>query len=78
VGEGTTLTLMSNCAVRAGYRDKCCKPTASIRYGFAVTVRAGGLGGGSESVTTDSSGNFAFPIVPAGTAAIDVTVLGSI
>ncbi|HEX4603250.1 MAG TPA: Ig-like domain-containing protein, partial [Candidatus Angelobacter sp.] len=43
-----------------------------------VTVQVGGQGGGTQSVTTDPNGNFAFATVPAGTASIFVTVLGSI
>ncbi|MBZ5508478.1 MAG: Ig-like domain-containing protein [Acidobacteriia bacterium] len=43
-----------------------------------VTVQVGGQGGGTQSVTTDPNGNFSFAIVPAGTASIAVTVLGSI
>ena len=43
-----------------------------------VTVQSGGQGGGTESVTTDAAGNFSFPVVPAGTASVSVTVLGSI
>ena len=43
-----------------------------------VTVDVGGQGGGTLSVSTDTNGNFSFPVVPAGTATVKATVLGSV
>ncbi|HEY6308047.1 MAG TPA: carboxypeptidase regulatory-like domain-containing protein [Candidatus Angelobacter sp.] len=46
--------------------------------GSLVTATVGGQGGGTESVTTDSNGNFAFPVVPEGIATLNAALLGSI
>lgn len=78
-GDGSTLSL--NVALRGSggltgqvvQADGVTAAAASL-----VTVQVGGQGGGTLSVTTDTSGNFSFPVVPAGTANITVSVLGSI
>ncbi|HTC93759.1 MAG TPA: carboxypeptidase regulatory-like domain-containing protein [Terriglobales bacterium] len=43
-----------------------------------VTVQVGGTGGGSQTVTTDSQGNFTFDVVPAGDATLSAQLLGTI
>jgi large repetitive protein len=43
-----------------------------------VTLTVGGTGGGTLTTTTDTQGNFAFNLVPAGIATVNVQVLGSI
>jgi hypothetical protein len=78
-GDGNTVTL--NIALRNSgsvtgqvlQADKVTPATASV-----VTINVGGTGGGTLSTTTDALGNFAFNLVPAGTATISVQVLGSI
>lgn len=78
-GDGNTVTL--NIALRSSgsvtgqvlQADKVTPATASL-----VTINVGGTGGGTLSTTTDALGNFAFNLVPAGTATISVQVLGSI
>ena len=79
VGDGTQLNL--DVALRGSgsltgqvlEADGATPAPASL-----VTVQVGGQGGGTQSVTTDAEGNFSFPLVPAGTASVTVTVLGSI
>ncbi len=79
VGDGTQLNL--DVALRGSgaligqvlQADGVTPAPASL-----VTVQSGGQGGGTQSVTTDVAGNFSFPLVPAGTASISVTVLGGI
>jgi hypothetical protein len=79
VGDGTQLNL--DVALRGSgtltgqvfQADGATPAPASL-----VTVQVGGPGGGTLSVTTDADGNFSFPLVPAGTASVTVTVLGSI
>lgn len=78
-GDGNTFTL--NVALRSSgsvtgqvvQADGVTPATASL-----VTINVGGTGGGTVSTTSDALGNFAFNLVPAGTAAISVQVLGSI
>jgi hypothetical protein len=43
-----------------------------------VTIRVGGVGGGSQSITTQADGSFRFERVPAGTATLNADALGSI
>jgi len=43
-----------------------------------VSISIGGVGGGTETTTTDIQGNFSFPQVPAGSGTISAQVLGSI
>ena len=78
-GDSNTFTL--NVALRNSgsvtgqvvQADGFTPATASL-----VTITAGGSGGGTLSTTTDAQGNFAFNLVPAGTATVSVRVLGSI
>jgi len=78
-GDGNLFTL--NVALRSSgsvtgqvvQADGVTPATASV-----VTISVGGTGGGTLSTTTDALGNFAFNLVPAGTATISVQVLGSI
>jgi hypothetical protein len=78
-GDGNTFTL--NVALRSSgsvtgqvvQADGVTPATASL-----VTINVGGTGGGTLSTTTDALGNFAFNLVPAGTATISAQVLGSI
>jgi len=44
----------------------------------SVSICVGGVGGGTESTTTDSQGNFSFSHVPAGSGTIVAQVLGGI
>src|SRR5579864_7854457 len=46
--------------------------------GALVTVTVGGQGGGTESVSTDASGNFTFSIVPEGIATLTARALNTI
>jgi hypothetical protein len=46
--------------------------------GALVTVSVGGQGGGTESVSTDASGNFLFAIVPEGVATLTARALNTI
>jgi len=78
-GDGNLFTL--NVALRSSgsvtgqvvQADGVTPATASV-----VTIVVGGTGGGTLSTTTDALGNFAFNLVPAGTATMSVQVLGSI
>ncbi|HEY6351400.1 MAG TPA: Ig-like domain-containing protein, partial [Candidatus Angelobacter sp.] len=78
-GDGTQLIL--NVALRGSgalngqvvQADGVTPASASL-----VTVQVGGQGGGTLTISTDTNGNFGFPVVPAGTAGITVNVLGSI
>jgi hypothetical protein len=78
-GNGNTVTL--NVALRSsgsvtGQVLQAGGTTAATTS--LVTINVGGTGGGTLSTTTDAQGNFAFNLVPAGTATISVQVLGSI
>jgi hypothetical protein len=79
IGDGTQLNLdvaLRGSGVLIGQvfqADGVTPAPASL-----VTMQSGGQGGGTQSVTTDAAGNFSFPVVPAGTASISVTVLGGI
>ncbi|PYX67449.1 MAG: hypothetical protein DMG78_27840, partial [Acidobacteria bacterium] len=44
----------------------------------AVTINVGGVGGGTESTTSDAQGKFSFQNVPAGSGTISARVLGGI
>jgi hypothetical protein len=79
IGDGNTFPL--NVALRSSgtvtgqvlQAGGSTPATASV-----VTLTVGGTGGGTLTTTTDAQGNFVFNLVPAGTAAINVQVLGSI
>ena len=78
-GDGNTLTL--NVALRNSgsvtgqvvQADGVTPAAASL-----VTILVGGTGGGTETTTTDSQGNFAFQLVPSGAATISAQVIGGI
>jgi hypothetical protein len=74
VGDGTSVTI--NVALRdstgaCGFVKTAQNgvPGAPVR----VQISVGGLGGYTQQTMTDSSGRYCFSIVPAGTAALDVT-----
>ena len=78
-GDGNTLTLnvtlrnsggISGTVVQA---DGVTPAAASL-----VTVTVGGTGGGTETTTTDAQGNFAFQLVPSGTATVSAQVIGGV
>lgn len=78
-GDGNTVTLnvaMRNSGTVSGQVFQAGGVTPATTS--LVTINVGGTGGGTLSTTTDGMGNFAFNLVPAGTATISVQVLGSI
>lgn len=78
-GEGATATI--DVALRAS-GTVTGVVTEAVGGGPAppsiVTVQVGGVGGGTQSTTTDEAGAFQLDRVPAGNATITVDVMGSI
>ncbi len=78
-GDGNTLTL--NVALRssgtvAGQLFQADGVTPALPS--TITINVGGVGGGSETVTSDAQGKFSFQNVPAGSGTISANVLGGI
>lgn len=77
-GEGSTLTLdvalrsSGQISGRVLNHDRTPAPPS------LVTVRMGGIGGGTMSVTSDQEGNFFFHRVPSGAGTITAQVLGRV
>lgn len=78
-GDGNTLTL--NVALRssgtvAGQLFQADGVTPAPPS--TITINVGGVGGGSETTTSDAQGKFSFENVPAGSGTISANVLGGI
>jgi len=78
-GEGTQLQLDVALRGSGAIQGQVVQADGvTVAPAVLVTVSVGGPGGGTESVTTDLSGNFVFSVVPEGSADLHASVLDGI